>query len=163
MPTCEACRRSGSPTPACPPVSPHTYRACPGTPALNTIPTAAIRPSAFAPFAPCIRTPVRSADTYPTVLPSASRDHSQSTARPNVSPAANRSPTSTPTRSVTRSTVDSLTRSPHSLGNVRSAASAKLDSTPARATASLAPRLRSPPPSPNRASRGQCPAWQCGQ
>ena len=63
-----------------------------------------------------------------------------------------------PTRSVVRSTVDSLTTSPASFGSVFRAASAKLDSVPARATASVAPRLRSTLVSPNAASRGQCPA-----
>ena len=109
------------------------------------------------------RLPVRSADTYAQVLPSASRDHAHRTGAPNVPPAASRSPTSRPARSVARSTVDSPSRSPLSFGSVFPAASAKLDSVPARATASVAPRLRSEPLNPSRASRGQCPARQCLQ
>jgi len=96
IPTRPACRRSGSPDADSPPVNPHADRTCPGTPGFHTISTAAIRPATAVPFGPCMATPVRSADTDPTVSPSASFDQSHAFAGPNVSPAATRAPSPAP-------------------------------------------------------------------
>src|SRR5262249_58691006 len=108
------------------PVSPQAQRPRPSPPASQTMPPAAIRPSAADPPGPCIPTPVRSADTYAHVFPSASLVHAHAAAGPNVSPAVSRAPTRSPARSVTRWTVDSLTRSPLTRGNVFPTPSAKL-------------------------------------
>lgn len=102
-------------------------------------------------------TPVKSADTHARVFPSASFDHGQSFASPNVFAAASFSPTAAPSRFVTRCTVDSLRCRPHNSGSVYSAASAKLPNAPANADTQAAPGLRSHEPSPNCASRGKQP------
>src|SRR5712691_6128388 len=116
-----------------------------------------MRLAACAPCCPCCGTPVASTATYATVLPVASLCHAQSCDGPKllwaVWAAANRKPAA----SVVRSTVDSASSSPASLGNTFSLASAKLVWTPATQATSAAPGLKAALVTPNTASHGQQP------
>ena len=64
-----------------------------------------------------------------------------------------------PTASVVRCTVDSDSVRPASRGRTSSAATAKLPTTPAMQTAWVAPGVRSPASSPRSWSPGQWPRW----
>src|SRR3990172_6882203 len=83
------------------------------------------------------------------VLPRASRCPDQDLFSPNVFCSPSSLATRSPAASVSRSTVDSLNRSPHSFWSVTSADCAKLVCTPAMLATSLAAGVRVATPNPS--------------